>query len=471
MNVFPILRKRRRRLIVFTRYPRPGDVKTRLIPALGAEGAAELQRVMTQHTMNWARELAARMAVSVEVHYDGGTHADMRNWLGRDLIHRPQTAGNLGRRMADAFRQAFDEGAGRVVIVGTDCPGITARLAGDAFVALDGADLALGPARDGGYYLIGLRKPALELFAGIRWGTGEVLERTLSAARELGLSHELLESLADVDRPEDLFLWKARPSNAARPVKSSASQSSPGDLRRISVIIPTLNEAAHIRGAVTSAASPVATSDDTAPGHEVEIIVVDGGSSDRTPEVAAAAEVRSVNVKVISGPRGRARQMNAGAEVASGDVLLFLHADTRLPHGFHEHVAGALADPGVAAGAFGLRFDSRTLGIRFIERTANWRARRRRMPYGDQAIFLRADTFRKAGGFPDIPIMEDLELVRRLQRLGRVVILPVDVVTSARRWLKLGVARVTLLNQAAILARGLGVSPQKIARWYRRALR
>jgi len=191
----------------------------------------------------------------------------------------------------------------------------------------------------------------------------------------------------------------------------------------ISVIIPVLNDAEALDLALGS------TQDYTG----VECIVVDGGSSDESAEVA-----QSRGVKVLLSPPGRARQMNAGAEVAEGRFLLFLHADTRLPEGFDGHVRQILTGSGVAAGAFQLQIDAPSARLRLIEKAANWRSRYLQMPYGDQAIFLRKELFREMGGFPDLPIMEDFQLIRRLQGEGRIVIAPAAVVTSGRRWKKTG---------------------------------
>lgn len=222
---------------------------------------------------------------------------------------------------------------------------------------------------------------------------------------------------------------------------------------RISVIIPALNEAGRIGAAIASAQSPSTT----------EIIVVDGGSHDATLDVAV-----EYGAKPILTERGRARQMNAGAAAAVGDTLLFLHADTRLPDRFDEWVGEALAEPETVAGAFRLNIDSTVRGVRFIERLINWRSSRLKMPYGDQAIFLSRGLFREAGGFPDIPIMEDFELVSKLRKRGRIRIVPASVNTSGRRWDDLGVLRTTLINQAIIAAYAAGVSPSRIARWYAR---
>ncbi len=160
--------------------------------------------------------------------------------------------------------------------------------------------------------------------------------------------------------------------------------------------------------------------------------------------------------------------MNAGAEAAKGEFLVFLHADTRLPEGFDHHVRRILTESGVAAGAFQLQIDAPSARLRLIERAANWRSRYLQMPYGDQAIFLRAELFHEMGGFPDLPIMEDFQLIRRLQGEGRIVIAPAAVSTSARRWKQLGALRTTLINQLMILGFYLGFEPSRLARWYRR---
>jgi len=367
----------------------------------------------------------------------------MRQWLGSDLFFRPQGAGDLGERMARAFRGAFECDAARVVLVGTDCPGLTEGLLGDAFESLRHTDLVLGPARDGGYYLIGLRKTTPGLFTGVPWGTEKVLERTKEIADGLGLSVRLLDLLDDVDRPEDLAIWR------------EASKGGPASSRSpcISIIIPTLNESENITETLASIHA----------SSNVEVIVVDGESTDETAEIA-----RSCGAKVVIVSPGRARQMNAGAAIADGETLLFLHSDTRLPRGFDHYVRRTLAEPGTLAGAFEIRIDGNLAGLRFIERTGNLRSRLFGLPYGDQAIFLQAGLFRYLGGFPEIPIMEDFELMRRLRKVGRIVTVPVPVLTSARRWEKIGIWQTTMINYAIPVAYSMGVSPSRLARWYRR---
>ncbi|NWF57999.1 MAG: TIGR04282 family arsenosugar biosynthesis glycosyltransferase [Fischerella sp.] len=195
-------------LIIFTRYPEPGKTKTRLIAVLGTESAAELQRQMTEHTLFQVQQLQKTTAVSVEVRFAGGNIELMQNWLGTDLVYQSQGEGDLGKRMERSLLNAFVAGAQYVVIIGTDCPGVNAQILAKAFVELQKCDLVLGPAIDGGYYLIGLRRLVPELFININWGTAQVLQQTVDIAHQLNLSIVYLPTLADVDRPEDLLIWE-----------------------------------------------------------------------------------------------------------------------------------------------------------------------------------------------------------------------------------------------------------------------
>ena len=160
--------------------------------------------------------------------------------------------------------------------------------------------------------------------------------------------------------------------------------------------------------------------------------------------------------------------MNRAAEEARGRLLVFLHADTRLPEGYLTEMEAILACPGVSGGAFRFQIDSSGWGFRLIETVANLRARLLSTPYGDQGLFLPATTLRRMGGYREIPIMEDFELVRRLARSGKIVISPLTAPTSGRRWKRLGLVRTTLLNWTIVLAYWCGVSPVRLAGWYRR---
>jgi rSAM/selenodomain-associated transferase 2 len=190
--------------------------------------------------------------------------------------------------------------------------------------------------------------------------------------------------------------------------------------------------------------------------------VVDGGSRDGTGDVVTGRP----GVRLLVAPRGRARQMNAGARQAGGDVLLFLHADTWLPDGAPVAIAAALADPGAVGGRFDVRFDSgrRVLGL--VAGLMNARSRATGICTGDQAIFVRRADFEAVGGYPDIPLMEDIELCRRLKRRGRLTALRARVTTSARKWEREGPLRTIGLMWVLRLLHFCGVAPARLHRWY-----
>ena len=431
-----------RTLVIFTRYPTPGKVKTRLIPGVGAVGAALFHRRMTIQVIDRSRALPRDLPVTIAVHFDGENHQQMSDWLGTDLTYQSQGGGDVGERMARSFAAVCQHNSS-VVLIGTDCPELTTAILAQAFDLLQaGRDLVLGGAVDGGYYLIGMGEYYPELFSNIDWSTDRVLQQTVAIANHLNLSIGYLPTLTDIDRPEDLPILTQNLAAA-----------------KISIVIPTLNEAAIITKILTN----------IHPLPNVEVIIVDGGSIDHTIKLAQASGVR-----VLSSPKGRAHQMNVGAKAATGEILLFLHADTVLPSGFEQMVRSTLQPPIdkqlpiTIAGAFTLKIDDPMPSLRWIEWMVTWRSKWRQMPYGDQAIFLTAETFRSIGGFVEMPIMEDFELIKRLQRRGRIEILAAPVLTSARRWLQRGIWQTTLINQAIIIGYSIGISPDRLVTWYRR---
>lgn len=220
----------------------------------------------------------------------------------------------------------------------------------------------------------------------------------------------------------------------------------------ISIIIPVLNEAAIIKSTLQRLQV----------NRGVEIIVVDGGSKDKTVSVALA-----MGVKVITVSGGRSAQMNAGADIAQGNMLLFLHADTQLPPHFVDLVVQTLKQHRAIAGAFELGIAGQERSLRWIEILVKMRSHLFSLPYGDQAIFLTKQTFDCVGGFADLPIMEDFELIQRLKRRGKIAIAPAKVTTSGRRWQKLGVWKTTLINQLIIIGYYLRISPAKLGQFYR----
>ncbi len=222
---------------------------------------------------------------------------------------------------------------------------------------------------------------------------------------------------------------------------------------RFSIIMPVLNEEAVLEGYLRQLARVCAL-------HECELLIVDGGSADTTVAIARRFG------QVISSPRGRAAQMNAGAAVATGDIFIFLHADSTLPDDAFAAIERACAVPSVVGGAFRLCFNCSQLAYRLVAFTTNLRARWRGIFTGDQAYFVRAESFKAIGGFPAIALMEDLEIITRLRKVGKLVLLPHYVTTSARRHEKIGLARSVLFMWYLRTLYRCGVSPEQLQRKY-----
>lgn len=213
----------------------------------------------------------------------------------------------------------------------------------------------------------------------------------------------------------------------------------------ISVIIPIFNEEAILPAFINQTINwPVE-----------EIIFVDGGSKDQTQSIIPPH-------RLFVAKKGRGNQMNAGAKVATGDWLLFLHADSIFPpDGF-----SAIQNTNLIGGAFRLKIDSDSLFLKFIAMMANMRSALFGLPYGDQGIFVRREIFNKMGGYADIPLMEDVEFIRRLSREGRIALLNHAVTTSARRWNKQGIIFTSFRNIILLLLYLMGVSPKRLVKWY-----
>ena len=323
---------------------------------------------MAKHALETARNFATTDGIVLEIHYNGGDERKMEALFGTELCFIPQEGIDLGEKMHASFLRAFIGGSQRVVLIGTDCPGISTAILRQAFSALKGCDCVIGPSADGGYYLIGLKGPMPEIFRSIPWGTGKVLKHTYEILKGLGLQVVLLDRLPDIDRPEDLPSWHEAAKVRLLPM--------------ISVIIPAIDEKIFIRQTLKSALA----------GKNAEVIVADGGSIDGTRELAA-----SMGARVVPTRKGRAVQMNEGAGHALGDILLFVHADSVLPRGYDDTIRSALADPDVAAGAFSLGFQEGSFLMDFIAFGANLRSHYLNLPYGDQGFFGRKVPYIRQG--------------------------------------------------------------------------
>ncbi len=407
------------KIIIFTKYPKLGFVKTRLGKSVGDAEACRLHKIMSEFCMSQA----LRVSVDVEIRYTGATRDEVGLWLGGMCSYREQVGETLGERMANAFNDSFAEGYEKVVLVGTDIPSMRASHLIDALIGLDDSDCVLGKSADGGYYLIALSQ-MIDVFSDITWSSSSVFDETVKRLK--GYKYSTVETLKDVDEVADIPL-------------------------KISVIIPALNEASMIGD----------TLDDVLSAFDVEVIVVDGGSCDETCNIA-----RSRGATVYTGATGRAAQMNLGAEYASGDILLFLHADSMLPMDWDVEVRKVFSSNAVA-GYFKFKVMDKFRGSWLVERLTNWRADKRKLPYGDQAIFVSRREFEAVGGYRDVPIMEDVYFMQEIVKHGDVKGLGVAVGTSGRRWLSKGLVRTFLYNQLVLFLASRGYPLERLRKFYR----
>lgn len=434
-------------IVVFARFPEAGKCKTRLIGELTPGEAAQVQQEMTQHTLSCCRQFRLESKCHIQVWYTGAELQQMRQLYGDDLEYYCQPEGDLGQRMRHTFAQAETQGGEQVVALGTDCSTLSVDLIRAAFVRLESHSTVLAPAADGGYVSIGMSAPFSAqqldaLFYGIDWGTERVLAQSVSRASDARVTVALLPQQYDVDYPADLDRWRKK-QNGTQP-------HSPW----LTIVVPVLDNEMLLEQCVVSAG-----------GHDgvVERIIV--GAGEKRGSLAVAAQNRC---QFLSGPACRASQMNLGTKFASGEVLLFVHADTQLPASYIGDIRRALSDERVVGGAFRLQIDSRGFGPRIVEQMVRLRSWLLRLPYGDQAIFVRRPSFEQLGGFPDMPIMEDYAFVRKLRQAGRVHVCKTPATTSGRRWDSLGVIRTTAINQLMILGYHLGIPIDRLAKIYRR---
>ena len=470
--------RRRGRLVVLAKPPLPGRAKSRLARAVGEGAAARLARAMLRDTWRavdtlcaGAPELDARLAVT------GPREA--YPLLLPEPVTVPQGGGDLGQRMARAAVEALAHGdTDRVLLLGTDCTGLPPTHVRRALALLDEAPAVLGPLRDGGFWCLGLRADAAPLrdprwLDALPWDRdatrGPVLERLaalgLRAAEapswfdvDHGADLERLEELL-ADAPErapavhrELTALRARRDDR----EPHADAAEPGAAPLLSVVVATLDEGRGLDACLDALAEQ--------PG-PVEVVVSDGGSGDGSAERAAARP----DVVVCRGAPGRGQQLRAGAALATGERLLFLHVDVRLPPDATRHVDAALADGRFEAGAF----VTHTVADPDVPdragpllRLADVRSRITRLPYGDQALFVTRRAYEAVGGFRPIPLMEDLDLSRRLARRGRLARVRAPVQVSGRR-IQTHPLRSALLFRTLPLLWRLGVSPERLARFYR----
>ena len=428
--------------LIFLRYPVPGKVKTRLSAEVGAEKAAGIYEKLLRRTLGIACDLK-RKSPRVRIILYCTPHDPIQKLMNRfrgPWEFRPQEGAHLGHRMANALRAAFEEGARRAVLIGSDLADVEASDIEEAFLNLREKVAVLGPAADGGFYLVGTDRPVRSPFDFSTWGTSEVFSRTSREFEAEGFRVCLAPKRNDVDRKCDLERLDRDPL-----FKDS-----------LSIIIPTLTQPEKL--------SPFLQylEDSIWPGDE--ILLVQGTAFEKT-----ALHRLSPVLTVIKTLRGRGIQQNVGAMLSTGDILFFLHDDTIPPPEFPYLIRTGCRDKPLAPGCFRLRFLPSTRALELISGWANLRTALFNLPYGDQGCFCRRELFEKAGGFRRRYLMEDVEIFRKLRKVSgasAVSIMSAYVNTSPARYLRNGVLRASLQNHSIFLLSALGRDERELYRKY-----
>ena len=440
-----------RAIIVFTRVPLPGKTKTRMMPALSGKECARLHTYFLQDIC----EACQPCREDVYVNYtpeDEQKTGILRDIFGRDAEYFPQQGDTLGQRMYHAIEKVLEKGYKSCILIGTDVPELRAEHMIRAFDLLVEHDIVFGKTKDGGYYLIGMKKPWKEAFGLEQYGVSTVFEETLCRLRSLGVSIGYTAELQDMDTPADLQGYRDR-MRADDFLKGSKTGKYLASNSRISIIVPVYNEEKtieHLQDQLRGLKD------------KCEIILVDGGSTDNTLDKI------SNEFTLLHSPKSRAAQMNAGAKASHGDVLFFLHCDSELPAHPLAQIREVMRD--YRAGCFGIAFHSRNFFMFTCRVISNHRVKDRKVMFGDQGIFLTRELFFKAGGYREIPIMEDYQLSLTLKAMGVPLGMTKHrIYTSPRRFQGNTFQKLRTMWQMNRLraAYRKGVSPEVLAKRYR----
>lgn len=437
-------------LIIFTRIPVQGKTKTRMMPHLSPRQCAALHASFLIDIKKQCEACGADIFVSYAP--ESGRLERLKTLLGKEKQYMAQEGQSLGERMLHAFCQVLSQGYDSCVLIGSDVPELREHHLRKAFWKLQEKDVVFGKTRDGGYYLVGMKKPQPIVFGLDVYGHSRVLKETLAQIAEAGLTVGFTDTLSDMDTPEDL-----RELYGRMRLDSELADSRTGrfitKIRKISIIIPVYNERKTIE-AMQRQLQPL--------HNKCEILFVDGGSTDGTQDLIWP------EYRVISSEKGRACQMNTGAVNSTGDILFFLHCDSELPKNPLGEIRRVLSEH--RAGCFGIAFHSRNFFMFTCRVISNHRIKDRKVMFGDQGIFIDRDLFFQAGMFPELPIMEDYQFSLTLKEMGvKPGIARHRIYTSDRRFPPGTIPKLKLMwkmNRLRKMYRD-GVPVEKLARLYR----
>lgn len=444
-------------IIVFTRVPVPGRTKTRMMPYFNGRECAKLHGCFLRDIGIECRKTDADLFVFYTDDDKAAAEWKERRKVlgkafGKDAKYLLQQGKNLGERMYGAIESVLKRGYESCVLIGSDIPEMKANDLTMAFRLLEEKDVVFGPTKDGGYYLVGMKKPRKEVFGIESYGHGKVLSDTLEELENCGVSVGCIRFLSDMDTPEDIKEYRNR-MRTEKHLQETYTGRYLAKNTKISIIIPIYNEEKTIGNLQKQLHSL---------RDKCEILFVDGGCTDRTLELIGP------EYKVIHSGKGRAVQMNTGAKESHGDILFFLHCDSELPEKPLEEIREVMKNH--RAGCFGIAFRSKHFFQLTCRVISNMRVFDRKVMFGDQGIFIDRDLFFEIGMFPEIPIMEDYQLSLTLKEANvKLGMAKHRIYTSDRRFPKATIPKLKVMwkmNRLRKMYRD-GISVETISDMYR----
>lgn len=435
-------------LIYFTKEPIEGKVKTRLARTIGDVEATKIYKLLLENLLNLNISSHIDTFISLDIFTDNYN----KSFQEQTIIF--QKGKNIGEKMANAFLDIFEKGYESVILVGADIPLIDENIIDDAFNDLKQNQAILSKTKDEGYYLIGFQKKSFTKKPFEIDFSNAVYKKTLQALKPLRVKEGF--ELFDIDEIEDLRRFANISEVHTNEKLHSYSKTLLSKLPKISVIIPVYYEKENLPKTIEHLKS-------NAKDNDYEIIVCD------TPLKTTIEDIDCSNLKtLISKKAGRAFQLNSGAVYAKAEVLFFLHADSFVPKNWDETIYNKYLKNKELAGAFTLGIKTTNSLIKIIEFFANVRVKVTNTPYGDQGQFFSSALFHEIKGYDEIPLMEDIAIIRKIHSKNiPIKILKDKIYTSDRRWQKEGIFYTTLRNRVLSTLYLLGVSSEKLKKYYK----
>ena len=432
-------------LIYFTKEPLEGKVKTRLAKSIGDTEATKIYKLM----LNQILGLHVRDEIDKFVFTQTYSSDYKKYFEGSEIFI--QVGDNIGEKMLNAFITLFAKGYEQVILIGADIPLLDEEIIHDAFDALKDHHATINKSEDGGYYLIGFNKEYFKQKSFQIDFSDVVFNRTLDTLKSLHvkIGKELfdIDYIADLRRFASLNLQTKLGLHVKKLLSSYPS---------ISVIIPVYFEKENLPKTLQNLKT-------NAKELNYEIIISD------TPDVTTIEDIDTTSCFTCKALKaGRAYQLNEGAKMARGEILLFLHADTFLPKNWDEKIYNLYTQNKNLVGAFSLGINTNKLFIKLIEFLANVRVYFTNTPYGDQGQFFSSNLFNEINGYDEIPLMEDISIIKKIhQKNIKVKILKTKIYTSDRRWKNEGMLYTSLRNRILSTLYYFGVSAEKLKRYYK----